>query len=72
MDIKEKLAKLEEIMEVDEGTLSPDTLLSDVEEWDSLSALSSVEMMRDDFSKKISGDQIRSFKTVQDILDSME
>lgn len=72
MDIKEKLAKLEEIMEVDEGTLSPDTLLSDVEEWDSLSALSYVVMMRDDFSKKISGDQIRSFKTVQDILDSME
>ena len=70
MDIKEKLAKLEEIMEVDEGTLSPDTLLSDVEEWDSLSALSYVVMMRDDFSKKISGDQIRSFKTVQDILDS--
>ena len=72
MDIKEKLAKLEEFMEVDEGTLSPDTLLSDVEEWDSLSALSYVVMMRDDFSKKISGDQIRSFKTVQDILDSME
>lgn len=72
MDIKEKLAKLEEIMEVDEGTLSPETVLSDVEEWDSLSALSYVVMMRDDFSKKITGDQIRSFKTVQDILDSME
>lgn len=72
MDIKEKLAKLEEIMEVDEGTLSPETALSDVEEWDSLSALSYVVMMRDDFSKKITGDQIRSFKTVQDILDSME
>ena len=72
MEIKEKLEKLEEIMDLDSGALPPETLLSDVDEWDSLSALSYVVMMKDDFGKKISGEQVRGFKTVQDILDTME
>ncbi len=72
MDIKEKLASLEELMDLDEGTLTPETELKDVEEWDSLAGLSFVVMMKDDFNKKISGEQIRSFKTVQDILNTME
>ena len=72
MDIKEKLAKLEDIMELDEGTLRPETLLEDIEEWDSLAALSYVVMMADDFGKTITGAEIRAFKTVQDILNTME
>lgn len=72
MDLQTKLEKLEDLMDIDSGSLTPETLLSDIEEWDSLSALSYVVMMKDDFGKKISGDQIRAFKTVQDILDTME
>lgn len=72
MDLQTKLEKLEDLMDIDSGSLTPETLLSDIEEWDSLSALSYVVMMKDDFCKKISGDQIRAFKTVQDILDTME
>lgn len=72
MDLQSKLEKLEDLMDIDSGSLTPETLLSDIEEWDSLSALSYVVMMKDDFGKKISGDQIRAFKTVQDILDTME
>lgn len=72
MELKEKLTILEDIMELDEGGLTPETNLSDIEEWDSLSALSFVVMMKDEFSKKVSGEQIRAFKTVQDILNIME
>lgn len=72
MELKEKLTILEDIMELDEGVLTPETNLSDIEEWDSLSALSFVVMMKDEFSKKVSGEQIRAFKTVQDILNIME
>ena len=72
MDIKEKLAKLEDIMDLDKGTLRPETLLEDIEEWDSLAALSYVVMMADDFGKTITGAEIRAFKTVQDILNTME
>lgn len=72
MNLHEKLAALEDIMELDEGTLQPDTKLEDIEEWDSLAALSYVVLMGDEFNKKVSGQQVRAFKTVQDILDTME
>ena len=72
MDLQTKLEKLKDLMDIDSGSLTPDLLLSDIEEWDSLSALSYVVMMKDDFGKKISGDEIRAFKTVQDILNTME
>lgn len=72
MDKQEKLAALEDIMELDEGTLKPEASLEDIEEWDSLSALSLVVLLGDEFNRKITGQQIRAFKTVQDILDVME
>ena len=72
MDTKEKLAALEEIMELDEGTLRAEASLDDIEEWDSLSALSFVVLLGDEFNRKITGQQIRAFKTVQDLLDVME
>lgn len=71
MDLKEKLAALEEIMDIEEGTLKPEMDLESIEEWDSLSALSYVVYMDDEFGKKMTGEQIRVFKTVQDILDTM-
>lgn len=72
MTTQEKLAALEDIMELDEGTLKPETSLDDIEEWDSLSALSFVVLLGDKFGRKITGQQIRDSKTVQDLLDVME
>ena len=45
MTNEEKIAILEEIMEVEEGTLTTETLLSNIEEWDSVSFLSFMAMM---------------------------
>lgn len=72
MNTQEKLAALEELMELDEGTLNPDMKLEDIEEWDSLSALSFVVLLGDEFDRKISGQQIRSLETIQDMLNFME
>ena len=72
MELQKKLALIEDIMELDEGTLAPDTRLGDIEEWDSLSALSFVVMLGDEFNRKITGNEIRSFEKVQDMLDVME
>ncbi|WP_165076523.1 MULTISPECIES: acyl carrier protein [unclassified Desulfovibrio] len=68
MDTKEKLALLEDIMELDEGTLTPETRLDDLDEWDSLSALSFVVMLGDEFNRKISGQEVRAFERIQDML----
>ncbi len=72
MKTEEKVKLLEEILDLDEGTLDLDAKLEDIEEWDSLSALSFVVMIKDEFNKKISGQEIRTFKTVKDLLDVME
>lgn len=72
MNTQEKLAALEDIMELDEGFLKPEMKLEEIEEWDSLAALSYVVLMGDEFNKKMSGKEIRAFKNVQDIMNTME
>ncbi len=68
MSEKEKLALLEDMFELEEGDLSADTVLDDLEEWDSMSKLSLIVLMNDEFGKKLSGDEIKKFNTVGDIL----
>lgn len=72
MELKEKLAMLEEVMECEEGTLRPEMDLNDVEDYNSLAKLSLIVMMADEFGKKIGSEDIKKFVTVQDILDLMK
>ena len=72
MTNQEKIALLEETLEIDEGTLTEDTLLEDVDEYDSMAKLSLIVMMDDEFGVKLTGDMIRGFQTVGDILAVME
>lgn len=67
----EKIALLEEMMELDGGSLEETTVLADLEEWDSMAALSLIVLMGDEFNKKIDAKQIKEFDTVKDILDYM-
>lgn len=71
MTDQEKLAMLEETWELDEGALAADTLLDDVDEYDSMAKLSLIVMMDDEFSVKLTGDVIKGFETVGDILKLM-
>ncbi|MBD5310878.1 MAG: acyl carrier protein [Bacteroides sp.] len=72
MQISEKLQLLEDILELESGSLKPTDNLSEIEEYDSMSKLSLIVMMDEEFSKKLTGEQILKFITVQDILDFME
>ena len=60
---------IEETLEMDANTLTEDTVLADVEEFDSMAKLSLIVMCDDEFGKKLSGEELRGFKTVKDILD---
>jgi len=46
-------------------------LLKDLEEWDSITRLSFVVMMEDDYGKKVTRTEVMNYKTVSDILDGM-
>ena len=72
MKQEEKIALLEDMLELDGGTLKPETVLADIEEYDSMAKLSLIVLMDDEFGKKLTGEQIREFKTVQNILDFMD
>ncbi|MGE6487379.1 hypothetical protein [Paenisporosarcina sp. NPDC076898] len=64
----EKLEMLEEMMELEEGTLTSEKLLADIEEWDSIAIISFISLMDEEFNKQIKGSQIKEFKTIEDAL----
>lgn len=70
--MREKLAMLEEMMELEEGALTPDMELEKIDEYDSMSRLSLIVLMEDEFGVKLSGATIKGFKTVGDILELMK
>lgn len=71
MTNSEKIALIEETLEIDEGTLTENTVLDDVVEYDSVGKLSLIVLCDEEFGKNLSSDTIKTFKTVKDILDFM-
>ena len=67
MNLQEKLALIEEVLDVETGSLTPETLLAEVGE-----ALSLVVMLDEKFEKTVSGVQIKALASVNDILDYMD
>lgn len=63
----EKIALLEDMMDLDEGDLTPETVLDDLEEWDSMLKLSLVVLAKKQFDKDLDVEDIRAFTTVADI-----
>lgn len=67
-----KIEMLEEMMELEAGTLKADTVLSDIEEWDSIALISFIALMDDEFDKVIKGSVVKQAKTVADLMALME
>ncbi|MDO4273055.1 MAG: phosphopantetheine-binding protein [Eubacteriales bacterium] len=72
MDEMKKLNLLEELLDLEEGTLVPDMELADIDEYDSMAKLSLIVMMDDEFGVQLTGDMIKKFVTVADILEHMQ
>jgi len=68
MTEREKLALLEDMLELDEGDLTVDKALEDVDEYDSMAKLSLIVLMEDEFGIKLTGDMIKGFEKVGDIV----
>ena len=71
MTNNEKIRLIEESLELEQNVLSEDTLLVDIPEYDSMAKLTLIVICDDEFGKKLTGEQIRGFKTVRDVLDFM-
>ena len=71
MTEREKLALLEDMLELEEGDLSIDQILEDIDEYDSMAKLSLIVLMEDEFGVKLTGEMIKGFETVGDIVTLM-
>lgn len=72
MTLQGKLELLEEILEADEGTLKVEDRLEDIDEWDSMSKLYLASYVKKEMNKRLTVDEIKNFKTVQDICDYLD
>lgn len=71
MSLEEKLELLEEIMDY-EDSLEVDMVLSNLEEWDSLSTLALAAKVKELYGENLTNDEIQNFKTVKDICDYLK
>ena len=71
MTNQEKITLIEETLEIDGGTLTENTQLSNIAEYDSMGKLTLIVLCDEEFNKKLTGEQIRNFVTVKDVLEFM-
>jgi len=53
-------------------TFAPTTVFKDLDEWGSLTALSIIAMVDEQLEKRISGADIRSSESIQDLFNAIE
>ena len=69
MERNEIIGMIEDMLDVEQGSLNEDSLLAQIEEYDSMTKLSLIVMCDDEFGKKLTGERLLEFQTVKDILD---
>lgn len=72
MDKNKKIELLADLFEVEPDEIVENQELEAFEPWDSMSKLSLIVLMDDECGKKLTGEQIRVFKTIGDIIAFME
>jgi len=70
--ISDKIRLLASALDVDENILSSETVLSSLDEWDSMGKISLIAMLNKRYGKQLSVDKISDFQFIQDIIDLME
>lgn len=72
MSEEEKMSVFADVLDMDQSEFSLDTLLAELDNWDSVAMLAFMAMMDERFGKTVKGADIRIFKTVRDAINFME
>lgn len=62
------IEKMVDILDAEEE-ITMDTVLEDIEEWDSLSVVTYIAMANSSYGKKIDASEVRKASTIQDLYD---
>lgn len=68
MDRKDFLLALDEMLELDEGTLTGDEELDSLDGWDSLAVISFIALVDEKLGIVVEGEKLAKAKTVADLL----
>jgi acyl carrier protein len=55
--------------DTDVSVITPETKFRDIEEWDSLTSLSIIAMVDEEYNVKISGEDFRNSQTIKDLFE---
>ena len=66
------IALIEKVLNVDNGTISLDTEIGELPEWDSLHNVQIMAELENQFDVKITSEMVMDLETVADIVDLME
>jgi acyl carrier protein len=73
MEINDFISKLDVVFEeTDLTTIKPETLFKQLEEWDSMLALSMIAMVDDEYGLKLTGDDIRTSNTIEELFSKVK
>lgn len=72
MTNQEIINLIEDTLEIEINTLSYDSTLLEIPEYDSMAKLSIIILADDDFNKKLTGETIIEFKTIGDIVEFLK
>lgn len=68
MELQEFIEKLRDLFEdTDPEEITAETYFQELDEWSSLTALSVIAMVKTDYERNITGKEIRSCGTVEDL-----
>lgn len=72
MTREEKIEIIADILEMDDADIKEDTILEEVETWDSVAVLAVISVINEKFDRYPSAEEISAYKTVQDLMDAFE
>lgn len=72
MNKQQFLNALEDILELEQNTLSGQEVLLEIDQWDSLAFLSVIAMADEHFGIVIQGDKLEKINTVNDLVSLVE
>lgn len=72
MNKQQFLNALEDILELEQNTLSGQEVLLEIDQWDSLAFLSVIAMADEHFDIVIQGDKLEKINTVNDLVSLVE
>ena len=72
MTNEKKIELLADLFDLDESELDPSMELAAMAPWESMTMLSLIVLMDDECGKRLTSDDIKTFVTVQDVMNYME